>query len=184
MAGVGRLFLAIVPPEQTRHDLAARLDQAFRDDPLPGRVVRPDAWHITLRFLGDPGEPGLDRLLWELEQAPTEGPFELSIDGLGAFPRPAKANVVWAGIDRGEGPLFALAGEVDEAADRAGLGKEDRPFVPHLTLSRIRPSVDVWRWLEREPDLRIKWAVEEFALFRSHRRSEGAEYELLETFPI
>jgi 2'-5' RNA ligase len=184
MAGVGRLFLAVVPPERTRHDLAARLDRAFRDDPLPGRVVHPESWHITLRFIGDPGEVNLDRLLWELEELDGEGPFEVSIDGLGAFPRPEKAGVVWAGIDRGEGPLTALAEVVDGATDRAGLGREDRPFVPHLTLTRIRPPTDAWRWLERDPDLRVRWTVDSYVLFRSHRRPGGAEYERLETLPI
>lgn len=184
MAGVGRLFLAVQPTDEARHALAARLDAAFSADPLPGRTVRAPSWHLTLRFLGDPGEPGLDRLLGSFDQADLGGPFRLGLDGLGAFPRPGKASVLWMGVVRGEEPLVELQERTEMVCDVAGLGREERPFVPHLTLSRIRPPVDVWRWLERDPDLRVAWDVRSVDLMRSHRQHSGAEYELLERFEL
>ena len=184
MAGVGRLFLAVQPTDEARHALAARLDAAFSDDPLPGRIARPPSWHLTLRFLGDPGETGLDRLLGALDQAVLGTPFRLAVDGLGAFPRPGKATVLWLGIVRGEQELVEVQERTEDACVVAGLGREERPFVPHLTLSRIRPPVDVWRWLEKDPDLRVEWEVTTVDVMRSHRHHSGAEYELLERFEI
>ncbi len=184
MAGVGRLFLAVVPNDEARHALAARLDQAFSDDPVPGRRVPPDSWHFTLRFLGDPGELGLDRVLHALEAASLGGTFRIGLSGLGAFPRPGKAEVLWAGVDAGERELIELRDRVEDAVEVAGLEREDRPFVPHLTLSRIRPATDVWRWLEADPDLRVRWTVPAVVLMRSHRRHSGMEYEPLETFDL
>lgn len=176
--------MAIRPPDTTRHDLAARLDRAFADRPLPGRRVEPAEWHLTLRFVGDPGDVGLDRLLAALDEADLGAPFTVSLAGLGAFPDPRRAQVLWAGIGRGLADLVDVREDVEEAADLAGLGREDRPFVPHLTLSRIRPADDVWPWLEADPDLRVSWRVEEIRVMRSHLHGPGPRYEDVEAFAL
>lgn len=184
MAGVGRLFVAIRPPESTRHDLAARLDRAFADRPLPGRRVEPDAWHLTLRFVGDPGEVGFDRLVASLDEADLGSSFSVSLDGLGAFPNPRRAQVLWAGVGRGAVDLADVREDVEEAVDGAGLGREERPFIPHLTLARIRPAEDVWPWLEVDPDLRVAWRVHDVVLMRSHLGGPAPRYETIESFPL
>lgn len=184
MAGVGPVFVGIRPPDAIRHELAARLEVAFADRPVPGRRVEPGDWHLTLRYVGDPGEVGLDRLLAALDEATLGRPFDLGLDALGAFPRPGRANVLWLGVDRGGEALDDLRGRVEDAVDRAGLGREDRPFVPHLTLSRIRPAVDVWAWLETDPDLRVRWRVAEVLLMRTARDGRRSWYEDVASFPL
>jgi 2'-5' RNA ligase len=44
-----RLFLAVRPPE----DVVAELMSLRRKDQRGVRFVRPEQWHVTLRFLGD-----------------------------------------------------------------------------------------------------------------------------------
>src|SRR5690606_558822 len=110
---------------------------------LPGRVVPPENWHLTLRFLGATPASAAARVVEELEAAPLGAPFEIRLGALGAFPRPARATVLWMGLRAGEGPLGDLAAAVEVAVRRAGIAPEDRPFSPHLTLARLRSPQDV-----------------------------------------
>ncbi len=183
MAGVGHLFLALRPPPAVLHELAARLQAAFSDMPVPGTRVEPELWHVTLRFLGDIGDVGRDRLVASLDEADLGPPVRVALGGLGAFPNPARANVLWVGV--GESPaLAALVAGVEDACVAAGREPEGRPFVGHLTISRMRPAVEVWPWLEREPDLDVAWRCGSVELVASHRRRTGLAYETLDSFAL
>ncbi len=131
-----RLFIALrVPPNGTFERVLGQ----FRG--LRGvSVVRPENLHYTLRFLGDVTAETKERLLRILQGAHIdERPFPLKIQGTGAFPSPAKPRVVWAGCaDQDVGPMMQLAGHVDSFTNDVGLDERDKPFVPHLTLARVK----------------------------------------------
>lgn len=183
MGQVGRLFLAVDLSSNARHALAARLEATIQGR-LPGKVVPPPNWHVTLRFLGDVDQVGRDRLLMELAGADLGSIFELTLDRLGAFPKEKRASVLWAGGAGGEARLDGLAGVVEESAEAAGFKAEERPFHPHVTLSRIRPPQDVTRLIADTGDLRVRTRVDAVTLFRSHLARGGAHYETLERFEL
>ena len=183
MGQVGRLFLAVDLSSEARYALAARLEATIQGR-LPGKVVPPPNWHITLRFLGDVDQVGRDRLLMELTGADLGSGFELTLDRLGAFPKEKSASVLWAGRAGGEARLDELVGVVEEAVEAAGFKAEERPFHPHLTLSRIRPPQDVTRLIAGTGDLRVRTCVEAVTLFRSHLGRGTAHYEKLERFEL
>ncbi|HSO50875.1 MAG TPA: 2'-5' RNA ligase family protein, partial [Acidimicrobiia bacterium] len=56
---LGRVFVAAPLPDEVRMALADRLLQVE----LPGKVVPPESWHITLRFLGNLDEVVYERFL-------------------------------------------------------------------------------------------------------------------------
>jgi len=66
----------------------------------------------------------------------------------------------------------------------AGLDPDDRPFRPHLTLSRVRPEVDVSGLVGGALPLGIDWKCESIVVYRSHLGRGGARYEPLETLPL
>jgi RNA 2',3'-cyclic 3'-phosphodiesterase len=103
---------------------------------------------------------------------------------LGAFPNPRRATVIWLGVTRGEDRLTELADLCEEAAQSAGFPPEDRPFHPHLTLSRVRPAEKVVDLLASEPPPPIRTTVDRVTLFRSHLGRGGAVYEPIEEFPL
>ena len=178
-----RLFLAIPLTEEARQAIARLLRGALAH-PLPGRPVRPENWHLTLRFLGDVDEVGCDRLVREVDAAERGPAFALRWGGLGAFPRPQRATVLWLGAERGAEEAEHLAEAIEEAVEAAGFPPEDRPFRCHLTLSRIRPDQDVTAVLQAVPPLGLSMAVDRVVLYRSHLASGGPRYEEIETFPL
>lgn len=182
---VGRLFIAVDPTDEVRHALAAHLMSSLAGKPLPGRPVPPENWHLTLRFLGSTDEIAYDTLLGALDQADLGERFRLTYGGLGAFPRPPRATVLWVGVTTGEEQLGLLAATVEEACGAAGFVAEDRPFHAHLTLSRIRPHQDVRAVLERVPPLGLAQEIREVVVYRSHLGGpHPARYEAMERFEL
>lgn len=174
MIPTGRVFAAVVPPPEVIAALIERLERRS----LPGRPVPPPNWHITLRFIGPVDEVSYQRWLAEMDTRPQPPPFNLTLSGFGAFPRPAKATVLWIGIEGHE--LSHLAAVVDDAAESAGLGREERPFHPHLTLARVRPPADVCSLLESDDGWKAPFRVEEYHVMAA----VGSRYHKYETFRL
>ena len=89
------------------------------------------------------------------------------------------------------GRLLPLQREVEAVARDLGLAPETRPFVPHVTLGRLRvPSRlaagDLNAARPRAPDAAWSCAftVREFGLFASFLGPGGAVYERLDRFPL
>jgi len=174
-----RLFLAVPLPEEVRDRIRQGIPR-----PLPGLRTRPEQWHLTLRFLGDT-EPGRKTLLiGEMEGAALGGTFPLRFGGLGAFPRPERARVLWLGIDRGEAELSRLQERVERITRAAGFPHESRPYHPHLTLSRLRPPSPVADLIERAEGPSVPMEVREVVLYRSHLGEGPARHEALRRFPL
>jgi len=175
---MSRLFLALpVPPEA-----AARLSALLPR--LPGRPVALANLHLTVRFLGEIDEVASDRLTAALDEAPLGGELEVALGEMGAFPRPARASVLWLAIVKGTERLTKLNGLVEEACEEAGLEPVDRPYAPHLTISRIRPAIDVRPVIASYRFETVKWTAPELVLFQSHLGRGGAIYEPVERFPL
>jgi 2'-5' RNA ligase len=169
--------------DDARAALAALLDEAAPRG-LPGRPVPPANWHLTLRFLGDVAEVRCERLLAALDAADLGEPFTVRWGGLGAFPRAARATVLWVGADRGSGEMVEVAGAVETAARDAGFPAEERPFRTHLTLSRIRPHQDVTPLVEGVEPFGVSMPVDRVVVYRSHLGRGPARYEEFEEFPL
>lgn len=175
-----RIFVAVPMPDEVRMALADLL----ADLDLPGTVVPPANWHITLRFIGWADDVAYDRLLASLDEADLGRAFSLELGEMGAFPRPKSSTVLWLGVSKGQTRLEEVASVVEEAVQAAGFDGEDRPFRAHLTLSRIRPPVDVTDLIGSITAAGLGWCCESIVVYRSHLGRGGARYEPLETFPL
>ncbi|GAA1469453.1 2'-5' RNA ligase family protein [Nocardiopsis exhalans] len=167
------LFLALWPSDEARDQLARAVRAARPSDPelrwtpaqewhltlvfLGAAGETPSGLSAALeRALV--GRPALDLALDDWDTFPQRPPELRSSGGNGPGQRSSRggvpkrrtsrgngpehrASVVWAGV-RGEG-LRELADSLAEAARAAGVPVPSRPFVPHVTLARARPSRDV-----------------------------------------
>ncbi len=179
-----RIFIAVAIEPEVRYGLATHLGANLPADGLPGSSPPPENWHITLRFIGRTGQTSYERLLAELDQSEFPGEFVVTFGGLGAFPNPKRATVLWLGVEEGAGELAQLAGVVEDATVRAGFVAEERPFHPHLTLSRVRPPQDVRQLIADMPVFPLSQTVTHVTLFESHLRRGPAVYAPLERFAL
>ncbi len=174
---LGPLFLAIQPDEETRSLLAQMLAPYGTAGRLPGKLSPTENWHITIRYFGLLEDVTADRLMASLDEADFPSPFTISLSGFGAFPHADKATVLW--IDVASEALPEVYETVTDAAAGVGIEPDDRPFIPHLTLARIRPQLDI-NGLVDESWGRITFRAEELTMFES---CEG-RYEEVEVFPL
>src|ERR1700722_13280737 len=140
-----RLFVGLAPSAEALDDLDAAC-APLRPGRGDLRWTSRELWHITLAFLGEVSEESLVRLLPRLERAARRHlAFGLSLAGAGAFPSPARANVLWSGLSGDRKALGELAMSVSAGARRAGAPPPDegRRYQPHLTLARCRVPADV-----------------------------------------
>jgi len=150
--------------------------------------VDPALCHITLKFLGYVAEERLPEIAVACGRAAGAGkPFDLSFQGVGAFPRWRGARVLWMGTGTGAAPLRELQATVEAELNALGFKAESRPFSPHLTLARFKapPARDIeglGRRLEHERFGTVH--VGELRLMRSDLRPSGPIYSVLEAFPL
>jgi RNA 2',3'-cyclic 3'-phosphodiesterase len=183
-----RMFVAVTPPAELIEHLAEFLEPRQEVD-SPLRWSSPEQWHVTLAFLPSVADADLDDLSDELtEMATRRSSFALQVMGAGAFPNPAEAKTLWAGVAGELEPLGRLATATRSAAVQAGLEVDGGRFRPHLTLARIGRAHDVTRWLRiLELYDGPSWQVEEFALIQSHLgggRKGHPRYEVRELFTL
>ena len=174
-----RLFVAIRPPETVRALLLGVMGGISG-----ARWQTADQIHLTLRFVGE-----VDR-----HQAEDVGAalaaihhrrFEIAINGIGAFERRGQPETVWAGVTPHE-PLKTLHKKVDQAMTRVGIEPDQRAYLPHITLARLkRDSGSVRNLLEASGGLRsLPFLVDRFALFESQLTPDGAVYNAVETYRL
>ena len=175
-----RLFTAIALPPGIGEGLLSR------QHGIEGARWRPlEAFHITLRFIGDVPEnvaDDLDEALMEIE-APA---FDLTLAGVGHFGEGADIHAVWAGVED-SAPLRRLQKANESAARAAGLKPETRVYAPHVTLAYLkRPAVpEVGAWIQSHNLLKSpSFHVDRFGLYSSWRTSEGSAYRLERVYPL
>jgi len=105
--------------------------------PKDVKPVEPQNFHFTLIFLGEKSGSEIESIKTKIAQVQFE-PFTIVFTGVGAFPKPSSARVVWVGLDQTGGQkLMALANDV--MARMAELGfSPDKPFSPHMTILRAK----------------------------------------------
>lgn len=138
-----RAFLA-VPPDPAWVEGAGRLAGKLRGSLPKASWTRPEAWHLTLKFLGEVEAEAAERLADDVASIAGEAAaMRLEKGGAVVFPPRGRPRVLGLGFvpSPGVAALESFAAAVEAAARRAGLPADERPFHPHLTLARLR---DPW----------------------------------------
>jgi RNA 2',3'-cyclic 3'-phosphodiesterase len=101
------------------------------------KPVEPHNFHFTLIFLGEISDHNVDSIKEKLTGFQFE-PFTITYTGIGAFPNPDHARVIWMGVDPdGAQKLTSLANEVVAKMSELGF-KADKPFSAHITFLRAK----------------------------------------------
>ncbi len=178
-----RSFVAVDLPDPARC-AAAEVARALRTSPggEAVRLVRAEALHVTLRFLGNV-ETSRISVLVEHVAAGIGGlvSFQLELGGVHVFPL-RRPRVIALDVTP-EAPLGELAAAVERGVVAAGFEPEERSFRAHLTLGRVRgreaPGV-----AGVAPPPPTPFDVTEAVLFRSDLGPRGASHTPLERMAL
>ncbi len=184
MAKSTRTFIAVPVPEVLGEKLK-RLQELLAPKVPSARWSSSPPFHMTLAFLGDVLDSDLNRVCKAVAEASLPfSPFELRLEGVGAFPNPARPRVLWAGLTATDlTSLLALQKAIVKQVTAVGYRPDDKRFTPHVTLGRIRsdrngkPPLDLTSILQPY----LSWSAGTFLLnevvtFASTLTSEGPEY--------
>jgi len=181
-----RTFIAI-PLDATAVTELSRLSQSLAPDMACAiSWVRPTHYHLTLKFLGEIMPAMAEKVKTALAGVAErwEEGFTLELRGLGAFPSPGRARVLWAGA-YGGASLESLRDQVEAALSELGFPREER-FMGHITLGRRKstgPSPDVELSVKRRqssPGPRCR--VDRFVLMASRLEPGGPVYRELASY--
>ncbi len=175
-----RLFFGIRVSVQTANALAGAAETLARRAKDAGHDVRwvpPTNYHLTLKYLGWTRHETIDALRDRVTEAIAGTQrFTFRTARLGAFASLDKALVVWAGIDPSPA-VMELNQKIEAATVAFGYPPESRPFVPHVTLGRLRetrPLKEVVLPLSEQMFSDTK--VDAVTLFESQEKSSGSVY--------
>lgn len=180
-----RLFVALELPKNVLQALS--ILQADLQKQIPDKIarwVRPENIHLTLKFLGDAPVEQVDEIAAAMKMATeVHAPMELAVAGLGMFPNPRNARVLWVGVNGSTEALGNLHASLEERIVPLGFPTESRPFNAHLTLARAnrRASRDEKKAFgalatQNEVGELAAWRAASVSLIRSQLKPGGAVY--------
>jgi len=100
--------------------------------------------HLTLSFLGDVPDNLLPEVCKIAAAVAAEiEPFEFEIRRIAVVPPVSQPRMIWADVIESTGRLGALYENIRANMLTLGLRQDDRKFLPHITLARIKFARDV-----------------------------------------
>ncbi len=178
---MARVFSAVdIEEEEVLNKLEKirdRLDLGFSP-------VKKENMHLTLEFFENVDDSEARKIESAMSNVDVE-PFEMEIQGLGAFPSEDYIRVVWAGVNSHK--IFDLHKQV-KLHDVSSDNKHE--FKPHITLLRVKDvSQEKKKKLKRVIDEHRdesfgKVKVDSLKLFESLRTGKGSNYREISEFKL
>lgn len=186
-----RLFLAIDIPDGLRE----RLCDLPRTNGM--KAVASELLHVTLKFLGDVDDDGLQFLKEALGRLVCP-PLRLRTTVYGSFGRPPR--VLWLGVEDADVRSGVPDGGGGVAGQRSGIRvlfreierllgprfpRDEKPFHPHITLARIKGQTPEAKRLVAVMVGVVRvfvWDAHEIVLYESTLMPEGPLYRRVAVF--
>lgn len=178
-----RVFCAIDLPPDLKEKLARHVAGLRQAADVRASWTRPENVHLTIKFLGDIPLANVASVSQAAARASQSlSPFKLIAEQCGVFPTHGPPRVLWIGITDSVGKLAQLHSQLEEVSAIAGFPKEPRPFHPHLTIARLRHSMNARKLGAAHRALDFPPAeidVSELLVIRSELGPAGSKYSII-----
>lgn len=178
-----RIFVAIPVHDKVRAAISAL---PRHGTPL-WRWVAKHQYHITLKFLGEISETDVAEVRSAVEEAAARHRrgIHLIAKDIGAFPNVSRARIVWVGVGGEVNVLRSVQADIEEQLADRGFNRDERPFVPHITIARSRshhplpPSLQAYA----EHDFG-RWRADIIEIVESQLTASGPRYIIHHEIPL
>lgn len=174
----GEAFGALSRLYAQRNQIAAR---------LPWRIkwIAPTQWHLTWLFLGNVPVEKIALIQTSLRTALVSLPsLEVTLCDAMIWPSVRKARLIVCGLNADPG-LSRISDAIRQALPDY---PADKPFVPHITLARLKPNFSGLKarpvdW-SLPPFSHERWPLDDVVLYSSQLTAAGPIYEALESISL
>ena len=183
-----RLFVALELPGDVR---AALIDRMAQLKPFCSEAswARTEGMHVTLKFIGHAiGDADAEKFAaarTALATVKSAAPVDIRYRGIGFFPNARHPRVMWCGIEASAN-LATLASDIERSLEPLGIPREERAFLPHLTLARFKSPEGVSALAKKSQECAQgdfgSSRETQFHLFESKLRPGGAEYRKIQSY--
>ncbi len=178
-----RLFVALKVPDEIKKEIINHCKSIAENQAL--RWETEEKIHLTLKFIGEVSEEILQNIVNELDFVKNYSSFNCTISKFGFFFRDNQAKILWCDLETDDS-IISLVDEINIKLQKFGISIEKRKFKGHLTLLRIKNSVDekfIQRFKESKFDP-VKFNSNEIMLIQSVLKPSGSEYKVLKIYEL
>jgi len=186
-----RVFIAVDINEQVKaaiKQLQKRLMDATSTGSKDIAWVRPDAMHLTLKFLGEINDNLLVGVCNAVKEVSEEHKgFDLDIENVGSFGGKS-ARVLWVGFGAGSDQITTIAQDIEQRLEKIGFSREARLFTAHLTLCRIKSfkaGVELTNLVEDYKGFKAGTVfIDSIRIYQSQLTPQGPVYTVLGSYKL
>ncbi len=178
-----RTFISIdLDKEKTKQNLIEVQKKITDTDSGEINLVKPDNFHITMKFLGDVEEPRINEVKQILEKYDEYPKKTLKVNEIGVFPHYGYIKVIWAGLED-DPDLSDVKNSLESDLSDLGFERDDKEFKPHITIGRVKKVWDkdslvgLLKTLKNDESGKMK--IDALKLKKSTLTSDGPIYKTL-----
>lgn len=146
------------------------------------KLVKPENFHLTLKFLGEIEDTEVEEVEEMLKEFGDYFQQEITVSKLGVFPHYGYMKVIWAGLQENE-TLKQIKSKLEDKSAELGFDRDKKDFHPHLTIGRVK---NIWakdklvNTLKDFADKEFgKLKLDKLKLKKSTLTSDGPVYETI-----
>ena len=133
-----RVFVALEIPEEFRVKIEELRKTRYIKDDLNWEPL--EKLHLTLKFIGDCDENVIAEIEEQLDTLAELPAIKTSFTKFGNFQRNRIPSILWVGLEATE-ELKNLQHQIEKKLGEIGIIEETRPYLPHITLLRVKTPV-------------------------------------------
>jgi 2'-5' RNA ligase len=181
-----RLFISIDLNDEIRSRID-KIESEMASKNVDVRFVEPKNIHITLKFLGEVGEDGVNNIVNKVSECVKHvKQFKLGIEGFGYFGTPKHVKILWIDVKEGREELIKLIESLNKRLEH--IRRENHKPSPHITIGRVSSGRNREALLDETERLKhVKLGelnVNEIVLKKSTLTSSGPVYEDVKVFRL
>lgn len=176
-----RLFIAALLPEYIKRRISDYIN-GLKPDIEGVKWEKPDKLHVTLKFLGEVDDSKLPQIRNTIESLyRKQSPFKMNITRFGGFPGLRNPRVLFVGLSENE-ELSKLHAEIQEQLSTLGFQRDERRFVPHVTIGRVKKKFVIKDTLPL-PE-KTAFEISKIGVIKSELNKAGSLYTPVELFDV